>query len=109
LTPEAARLIREHQRRNGARTPILAMTAHAMRGDPEKCLAAGMDAYLSKPVQREELEEAIRQGDPRLPAGGAPAVTLPSSTGHQPLPCPPVQASPPNSSLPHTLPADRLQ
>ena len=39
--------------------PIIAMTAHAMKGDEQMCLAAGMDAYVTKPVQSKRLFEAI--------------------------------------------------
>jgi two-component system sensor histidine kinase/response regulator len=52
---EATRMLRQH----GVRTPIIAMTAHAMQGDRDKCLRAGMNAYVSKPIQPEEVFEAI--------------------------------------------------
>jgi two-component system, sensor histidine kinase len=46
-------------RASGVRAPIIAMTAHAMQGDRDRCLSAGMDAYISKPIQPEEVFEAI--------------------------------------------------
>jgi CheY-like chemotaxis protein len=52
---EATRILRER----GVRAPIIAMTAHAMQGDRDRCLSAGMDAYISKPIQPEEVFEAI--------------------------------------------------
>jgi len=42
-------------------TPIIALTANAMKGDEQKCLAAGMDAYVSKPIEREALENVLRR------------------------------------------------
>ena len=56
---EATRLIREQETGTGRRTPIVAMTAHAMKGDRERCLAAGLDEYLAKPVQRDELQHLL--------------------------------------------------
>jgi len=57
---EATRLIRRRERPTGAHLPIVAMTAYAMKGDREKCLAAGMDGYVSKPIRPHELDQAIQ-------------------------------------------------
>ncbi|TAJ24550.1 MAG: response regulator, partial [Planctomycetota bacterium] len=55
---EATRAIRALER-HGARVPIIAITANALAGDRERCLAAGMDDYVSKPFRAAELEQAI--------------------------------------------------
>jgi two-component system sensor histidine kinase/response regulator len=56
---QATAAIREREKSGGRRTPILAMTAHALKGDQERCLAAGMDAYVSKPIRTADLFAAI--------------------------------------------------
>ena len=56
---EATRNIRALERPGGARTPIIAMTAHAMGGDRERCLEAGMDDHVAKPINRADLAAAI--------------------------------------------------
>ena len=52
-------LIREKEESTGQHIPIFAMTAHALKGDRERCLNSGMDGYLSKPIQMEKFYEAI--------------------------------------------------
>ncbi|MGA2326849.1 MAG: ATP-binding protein [Bryobacteraceae bacterium] len=69
---EAVAIIRQRENGTGAHQPIVALTAHAMKGDRERCLAVGMDAYLSKPVRPEELFEAIDALIPARPAGASP-------------------------------------
>ncbi len=56
----ATRMIRKLETSTGQHIPIIAMTAHAMPGDREKCLQSGMDGYLSKPVRKTELYEVLR-------------------------------------------------
>ena len=55
----ATAAIRAWEEQTGTHVPIVAMTAHAMKGDCERCLAAGMDGYVSKPIRVQELEKAI--------------------------------------------------
>jgi PAS domain S-box-containing protein len=64
---EATAAIRQRERATGGHIPIIAMTAYAMKGDRERCLEAGMDSYISKPVASEELSRVIEEFSP---AGG---------------------------------------
>ncbi|MHB8080333.1 MAG: response regulator, partial [Candidatus Krumholzibacteriia bacterium] len=61
--------IRRRELHSGGRLPVIALTAHALMGDREACLAAGMDAYLAKPIQKSELVALL---DRFLPAVGVP-------------------------------------
>ena len=58
---EATAFIRERERSSGRHIPIIAMTAHALKGDEERCLSAGMDAYTTKPIRPNELFATIEK------------------------------------------------
>jgi two-component system sensor histidine kinase/response regulator len=80
---EATALIRQWELETGRHLPIVAMTAHALKGDRERCLAAGMDGYVSKPIQTEDLFEAMTAavGDAPPPALVSPRVATGDSSG----------------------------
>jgi CheY-like chemotaxis protein len=76
---ETTAAIRESEHGNGKHQPIIAMTANAMKGDEQRCLDAGLDGYLAKPIRREELY-ALLDGFPGniVPALLSPASNLPT-------------------------------
>jgi signal transduction histidine kinase/CheY-like chemotaxis protein len=65
---QATAEIRAREEATGTHIPILAMTAHALQGDRERCLAAGMDGYIAKPIRTDELIELVESSTPREPA-----------------------------------------
>jgi PAS domain S-box-containing protein len=75
---EATAAIREAERQTGQHIPIVAMTAHAMKGTSERCLAAGMDGYVSKPLQVSELLRILDMLLPPAASAGVPAEPEPA-------------------------------
>jgi len=80
---EATAVIRKEEESTGKRLPILALTAHAMGGDRERCLAAGMDGYIAKPLHAEDLIDAVEN------LGQSPAIaevaTMAKHRGQEPI------------------------
>jgi PAS domain S-box-containing protein len=78
---EATAAIRQHEAAAGGHIPIIALTAHALQGDRERCLAAGMDSYLAKPIDVEELISTVEScagATPRpLPGAATPLAAGP--------------------------------
>jgi CheY-like chemotaxis protein len=70
---ETTSAIRVRERDTGKHLPIIAMTAHAMQGDRERCLAAGMDSYIAKPIRARELIELLEKFCHAAQQEGAPA------------------------------------
>jgi CheY-like chemotaxis protein len=66
----ATAAIREREKNSGTHLPIFAMTAHAMKGDRERCLEAGMDGYMTKPVRFSDIEQTLSglASAPAMPA-----------------------------------------
>jgi signal transduction histidine kinase/DNA-binding response OmpR family regulator len=71
----ATAAIRESETKSGTHLPIYAMTAHAMTGDRERCLAAGMDGYLTKPMRFSEIEQTLAglAKEPIMPVQASPS------------------------------------
>jgi signal transduction histidine kinase/CheY-like chemotaxis protein len=82
---EATLRIRQRDRQRGEHTPIVAVTAHAAKGDKERCFAVGMDAFITKPVKPEELRAAVlrwmirTKEDSKTSSGEAEPIALAAS------------------------------
>lgn len=105
----ATEQIRADEKRSDKRIPIVALTAHVQGGNPERCLAAGMDAYLNKPLDEDKLMDVIAQVIDNTevavsPLLSAPTPLEPDDSGLKPTPIPPAQAPAPATPPPAPAP-----
>ena len=123
---EATAAIRKHDGENGQHTPIIAVTAHAMKGDRERCLVAGMDDYITKPVKSDDLRATLDRFfnqtreksvvETRKPAAKQPvsvSISSPPEVVQPPSSVPPIVAqrqtdTQPTSAVPQQVPVDVL-
>jgi len=82
---EATRAIRKNETRTGKHIPIIAMTAHAIEGSREDCLSAGMDDYISKPVNSDQLNLIFQKWLPLTPTEEEPEPTGKGTNGDAPI------------------------
>jgi len=90
---EATRRLRQRERGSGHHTVVIAITANAMHEDRERCLQAGMDDYLSKPVLKEDLERVINYWSRQIASSALGAANGPTSEVASPAPPSPKGAS----------------
>ncbi len=83
---EATAAIRRQERHSGRHIPIIAMTAHALKGDRERCIEAGMDGYVAKPVHAEQLLAAVEGAQTARHTGAGEASTVTATIVEDPRP-----------------------
>src|SRR5262249_47047565 len=101
---EATARIREREQGTGEHIPIVAMTAHAMKGDRERCLEAGMDGYVPKPIRAAELYQALATFAPSDPPAGRYTPAPGSAEGTTTRDAPDTGTGPAPAGLPDGMP-----